>query len=136
MSRKVDEEEKLVHTLCVGGQNRQATFLTEDGLYLVAQFSATRLQYSTVMNFMTFTTLMKIFKTEISVLTHMLDKIDKINQVLLDRKIGSVDFWIESSYIAGNGEMLVIGYSNQKCAVRRHCKGVVKHDVLTERGNQ
>ena len=35
VSRKVDEEEKLVHTLCVGGQNRQATFLTEDGLYEV-----------------------------------------------------------------------------------------------------
>lgn len=36
--------------------------------------------------------------------THMLDKIDKINQVLTDRKIGSSDYWIESSYIAGNGE--------------------------------
>ena len=36
--------------------------------------------------------------------THMLDKIDKINQVLTDQKIGSSDYWIESSYIAGNGE--------------------------------
>ena len=36
--------------------------------------------------------------------THMLDKIDKISQVLTDRKIGSSDYWIESSYIAGNGE--------------------------------
>ena len=66
----------------------------------------------------------------------MLDKIDKINQVLTDRKIGSSDYWIESSYIAGNGEMLGIGYSNQMDAVRRNCNGVVKHDVLTERGNQ
>ena len=35
--------------------------------------------------------------------THMLDKIDKINQVLLDRKIGSVDFWIESEYKDSTG---------------------------------
>ena len=34
---------------------------------------------------------------------HMLDKIDKINQVLLDRKIGSVDFWIESEYKDSTG---------------------------------
>ena len=35
--------------------------------------------------------------------THMLDKIDKINQVLLNRKIGSVDFWIESEYKDSTG---------------------------------
>ena len=35
--------------------------------------------------------------------THMLDKIDKINQVLLDRKIGSVDFWIGSEYKDSTG---------------------------------
>ena len=34
---------------------------------------------------------------------HMLDKIDKINQVLLNRKIGSVDFWIESEYKDSTG---------------------------------
>lgn len=31
--RKVDDEEKLLHTICVGGQNRKVTMLTEDGLY-------------------------------------------------------------------------------------------------------
>ena len=35
--------------------------------------------------------------------THMLDKIDKINKVLLDRKNGSVDFWIEGTF-SGKGE--------------------------------
>ena len=34
---------------------------------------------------------------------HMLDKIDKINQVLLNRKIGSVDFWIKSEYKDSTG---------------------------------
>lgn len=35
VSRKVDEEEKLIHKICVGGQIREATFLTEDGFYEV-----------------------------------------------------------------------------------------------------
>lgn len=35
MLRKIDEEEKLVQTLFVSGQNRQAWFLTEYGLYEV-----------------------------------------------------------------------------------------------------
>ena len=35
VARKVDEDEKLIHTLCVGGQNKECTFLTEDGLYEV-----------------------------------------------------------------------------------------------------
>lgn len=35
VSRKVDEDEKLIHTICVGGQNREMTFLTEDGFYEV-----------------------------------------------------------------------------------------------------
>lgn len=33
VARKVDEEEKLIHTICVGGQNREITTFTEDGLY-------------------------------------------------------------------------------------------------------
>ena len=33
VSRKVDEEEKLIHTICVSGQSRETTMLTEDGLY-------------------------------------------------------------------------------------------------------
>jgi len=33
VTRKVDGEEKLIHTICVGGQNRKVTMLTEDGLY-------------------------------------------------------------------------------------------------------
>lgn len=33
VSRKVDEDEKLIHTLCVGGQEREVTFLTENGVY-------------------------------------------------------------------------------------------------------
>ena len=35
VSRKVDEDEKVVHTICVSGQNREMTFLTEHGLYEV-----------------------------------------------------------------------------------------------------
>ena len=34
---------------------------------------------------------------------HMLDKIDKINQVKQNKKIGSVDFWIESEYKDSTG---------------------------------
>jgi len=33
VTRKVDDEEKLIHIICVGGQNRKVTMLTEDGLY-------------------------------------------------------------------------------------------------------
>ena len=33
VARKVDEDEKLLHTICVSGQNRETTMLTEDGLY-------------------------------------------------------------------------------------------------------
>lgn len=33
VARKVDDDEKLIHTLCVGGQKRNVTMLTEDGLY-------------------------------------------------------------------------------------------------------
>lgn len=35
VSRKVDEDEKVIHTICVSGQTREMTFLTEDGLYEV-----------------------------------------------------------------------------------------------------
>lgn len=35
VARKVDDDEKLIHTICVGGQNREVTMLTEDGLYEV-----------------------------------------------------------------------------------------------------
>lgn len=35
MLKKIDEEEKLVQTLFVSGQNREMWFLTEDGLYEV-----------------------------------------------------------------------------------------------------
>ncbi|MDD6794368.1 MAG: phage antirepressor KilAC domain-containing protein [Clostridiaceae bacterium] len=33
VARKVDDDEKVIHKLCVSGQNREFTFLTEDGLY-------------------------------------------------------------------------------------------------------
>lgn len=33
VARKVSEEEKLIHTICVTGQERETTLLTEDGLY-------------------------------------------------------------------------------------------------------
>ena len=33
VARKVDATEKLIHTMCVGGQQRKVTMLTEDGLY-------------------------------------------------------------------------------------------------------
>lgn len=33
VSRKVDEDEKVIHTICVAGQNREMVFLTEDGFY-------------------------------------------------------------------------------------------------------
>ncbi|QPW62069.1 phage antirepressor [Clostridium botulinum] len=33
VARKVDDDEKLIHTICVTGQNRETTMLTEDGLY-------------------------------------------------------------------------------------------------------
>ena len=35
MLKKIDEDEKLIQTLFVSGQNRQMWFLTEDGLYEV-----------------------------------------------------------------------------------------------------
>lgn len=35
MLNVVDEDEKLTYTLYISGQNRQAWFLTEDGLYEV-----------------------------------------------------------------------------------------------------
>ena len=35
MIRNVDEDEKLIQTLFVSGQNREMWFLTEDGLYEV-----------------------------------------------------------------------------------------------------
>lgn len=39
VSRKVDEDEKVIHTLCVSGQSREMTFLTEDGFYEVLMLS-------------------------------------------------------------------------------------------------
>ena len=35
VARKVDEDEKVINTLCVGGQNKECTFLTEYGLIQV-----------------------------------------------------------------------------------------------------
>lgn len=42
---------------------------------------------------------------EVTKHSHMLDKIDKLNQILTDRNIGSSDYWYGSLYKAGNGEM-------------------------------
>lgn len=42
---------------------------------------------------------------EVTKHSHMLEKIDKINQILTDRNIGSSDYWYGSLYKAGNGEM-------------------------------
>lgn len=39
VSRKVDEDEKVIHTICVSGQSREMTFLTEDGFYEVLMLS-------------------------------------------------------------------------------------------------
>lgn len=39
VSRKVDEDEKVIHTLCVSGQSREMTFLTEDGFYEILMLS-------------------------------------------------------------------------------------------------
>ncbi len=39
VARKVDDDEKLIHTICVGGQNREVTMLTEDGLYEALMYS-------------------------------------------------------------------------------------------------
>ena len=39
ITRNVDEDEKLLRTICVAGQNRQMWFLTEDGLYEVLMTS-------------------------------------------------------------------------------------------------
>lgn len=33
VARKVDKDEKLLHTICVSGQGRETTMFTEDGLY-------------------------------------------------------------------------------------------------------
>jgi len=33
VSRKVDDDEKLIHIICVSGQNRKTLMITEDGLY-------------------------------------------------------------------------------------------------------
>lgn len=33
MLKSIDEDEKVIHTICVSGQNREMTFLTEQGLY-------------------------------------------------------------------------------------------------------
>lgn len=42
---------------------------------------------------------------EVTKHSHMLDKIDKFNQILTNRNIGSSDYWYETQYKAGNGEM-------------------------------
>lgn len=39
-------------------------------------------------------------------------------------------------YFAAKDIAVVLGYSNTRDAVSRHCKGVVKHDILTNRGLQ
>lgn len=38
VSRKVDEDEKLIHRLCVSGHNSEMTFLTEQALYDVTNY--------------------------------------------------------------------------------------------------
>lgn len=43
---------------------------------------------------------------EVTKHSHMLDKIDKINQILLNRNIGSVDYWYESEYKDCTGRTL------------------------------
>lgn len=43
---------------------------------------------------------------EVTKHSHMLDKIDKINQILLNRNIGSVDYWHESEYKDCTGRTL------------------------------
>ena len=42
----------------------------------------------------------------------------------------------EKCLFCGNDIATSLGYSNPRDALRRHCKGVVKHDTLTEGGTQ
>lgn len=44
MLKTIDEDEKLVGTLFLSGQNREAWFLTEDGLYEVLMQSRKPIQ--------------------------------------------------------------------------------------------
>lgn len=39
-------------------------------------------------------------------------------------------------YFVGRDVAVILGYSNTKDAISRHCKGVVKHDLLTNGGKQ
>lgn len=41
-TRCLDEDEKLIHTLCVGGQNRDITMINESGLYSLIMSSNKR----------------------------------------------------------------------------------------------
>lgn len=43
---------------------------------------------------------------EVTKHSHMLEKIDKINQILLNRNIGSVDYWTEGTYKDSTGRKL------------------------------
>ena len=59
---------------------------------------------------------------------HLLEKIDKINKTLLSRKIGSVKYWIESSYTDASGK------SNREYQVTKKGCEFLAHKSTGEKG--
>ena len=59
---------------------------------------------------------------------HLLEKIDKINKTLLSRKIGSVKYWIESSYKDASGK------SNREFQVTKRGCEFLAHKSTGEKG--
>ena len=59
-------------------------------------------------------------------------------QVFKNEKFGEVRTIEEQGKIlfCGSDVATALGYSNPRDALRRHCKGVVKHDTLTRGGSQ
>lgn len=59
-------------------------------------------------------------------------------QIFKSPEFGQVRMIVENDkfLFCANDIATALGYSNTRDAINRHCKGVVKRDILTEGGNQ
>ena len=60
--------------------------------------------------------------------SHMLEKIDRLNQILLNQNIGSANYWIESSYKDASGK------SNRQYLVTKKGCELIAHKTEGEKG--
>lgn len=58
--------------------------------------------------------------------------ITKTNELFGDVRFITID---DKQYAVGKDIAMILGYSNPRDAISRHCKGVVKHDSFKEGGN-